>query len=152
MSCNGNCSACGGCGGSCGGCARELVLSGGEIVGVVIGDCRSENVAGNQNVRFDLVDLRTNRHTNYLQSEDGKYGFKLLFESIYDNRLHRADKVKINLAGCTVVREDNPERYTISGIKAENIVSCEAGAALTPKVKSISELTDADLCKHPAYS
>ena len=131
---------------------KGVVLGGGEIVGVVIGDCRSENVAGNQNVRFDLVDLRANRRTNYLQSEDGKCGFRLVFESIYDNKLHRADKVKINLAGCTVVREDNPERYTISGIKAENIVSCEAGVPLTPKVKSISELTNLDLYTYVALA
>lgn len=131
---------------------KGVVLSGGEIIGVVIGDCHSENVAGNQNVRFDLVDLRTNRRTNYLQSEDGKLGFRLLFENIYDNKLHRADKVKINLAGCTVVREENPERYTISGIKAENIVSCESGASLTPKVKSISELTNADLYTYVALA
>ena len=131
---------------------KGVVLGGGEIVGVIVGDCRSENVAGNQNVRFDLVDLRTNRRTNYLQSEDGKFGFRLVFESIYDNKLHRADKVKINLAGCTVVREDNPERYTISGIKTENIASCEAGASLTPKVKSINELTNADLYTYVALA
>lgn len=131
---------------------KGVLLAGGELVGVVVGDCSSENMAGNKNVRYDLVDLRTNRRTNYLQSEDGKYGFRLVFESIYDNKLHRADKVKINLAGCTVVREDNPERYTITGVKAENIVSCESGVALQPKIKSIKELADADLYTYVALA
>ena len=131
---------------------KGVLLGGGEIVGVVVGDCNSDNMASGQNVRFDLVDLRANSRTNYLQSEDGKCGFRLVFESIYDNKLHRADKVKINLAGCTVVREDNPERYTISGIKAENIVSCEAGGALQPKVKSINDLTSADLYTYVALA
>ena len=131
---------------------KGVQLEGGEIVGVVIGDCCSENVAANENVRFDLVDLRTNRRTNYLQSEDGKFGFRLQFATIYDNKLQRGDKVKINLAGCTIVREENPDRYTISNITLGHITSREAGAALTPKVKSISELSDADLYTYVALS
>ena len=91
-------------------------LTAGEITGVIIGDYRSPNVALNHNTRFDYVDLRTNKMTNYIQSEDGKLGFRLLFDGLYDNRLKRGDKVKLNLAGCIVSKEENPERYTISGI------------------------------------
>ena len=125
--------------------SKGSLMTAGEITGVIVGDYRSPNVATNYNTRFDYVDLRTNKRTNYIQSEDGKLGFRLLFDGLYDNRLKRADKVKINLAGCTVIREDNPERYTISGIKIENIETLAEGVTLASKEKSISELTDADL-------
>lgn len=124
---------------------KGTVLAAGEITGVVVGDYRSVNAALNFNTRFDYVDLRTNKRTNYIQSEDGKYGFRIVFNGVYDNRCKRADKVKINLAGCTVTREDNPERYTISGVKIENVEPLAEGVELAAKVKSINELTDADV-------
>ena len=124
---------------------KGTLLSAGEITGVVVGDYRSPNVANNLNTRFDFVDLRTNKRTNYIQSEDGKFGFRLLFDGIYDNRLKRGDKVKLNLAGCTVLREDNPERYTISGVKLEDVQTLADNVALVVKEKSVNELTDADV-------
>lgn len=124
---------------------KGTVLTAGEISGVIIGDHRSLNVATNYNTRFDYVDLRTNRRTNYIQSEDGSYGFRIVFDGVYDNRCKRGDKVKINLAGCTITREDNPERYTISGVKVENVERVAEGVELVAKVKSIKDLTDADL-------
>ena len=124
---------------------KGTALTAGEITGVIVGDYRSLNVATNFNTRFDHVDLRTNKRTNYIQSEDGKYGFRIVFDGVYDNRCKRADKVKINLAGCTVIREDNPERYTISGVKLENVERVAEGVELAAKVKSIKDLSDADL-------
>lgn len=125
-------------------------LTAGEITGVIIGDYRSPNVALNHNTRFDYVDLRTNKMTNYIQSEDGKLGFRLLFDGLYDNRLKRGDKVKLNLAGCIVSKEENPERYTISGVKIESTETLAEGVALVAKEKSISELTDADIYTYVA--
>ena len=124
---------------------KGTLLSAGMITGVVVGDYRSPNVANNLNTRFDFVDLRTNKRTNYIQSEDGKFGFRLLFDGIYDNRLKRGDKVKLNLAGCTVLREDNPERYTISGVKIESVQTLADNVALVVKEKSVNELADADV-------
>jgi hypothetical protein len=124
---------------------KGTTLSSGEITGVIVGDYRSPNAAINHNTRYDFVDLRNNKLTNYIQSEDGKYGFRLIFDCIYDNRLKRADKVKINLAGCVITREDNPERYTISGLKLESAERLAEDVTLATKEKSISELTDTDL-------
>lgn len=129
---------------------KGTLLTAGEITGIVIGDYRSPNVATNFNTRFDFVDLRTNKRTNYIQSEDGKYGFRIIFDGIYDNKLKRADKVKLNLAGCTVTREDNPERYTISGVRVESAERLAENVALEPKVKGISELADADVYTYVA--
>ncbi len=130
--------------------AKGTLLTAGEITGVIIGDYRSPNVALNHNTRFDYVDLRTNKMTNYIQSEDGKLGFRLLFDGLYDNRLKRGDKVKLNLAGCIVTKEENPERYTISGVKVENTETIAEGVALVAKEKSIGELTDADIYTYVA--
>ncbi len=129
---------------------KGTLLTAGEITGVIIGDYRSPNVALNHNTRFDYVDLRTNKMTNYIQSEDGKFGFRLLFDGLYDNKLKRGDKVKLNLANCTVTREDNPERYTISGVKVANVETLAEGVALVAKDKGISELTDADIYTYVA--
>lgn len=129
---------------------KGTVLTAGEITGVVVGDYRSLNVATNHNTRFDYVDLRTNKKTNYIQSEDGQYGFRIVFDGIYDNRMKRADKVKLNLAGCTVVREDNPERYTISGVTIDKVEPLAEGVALVAKEKRVGELSDADLYTYVA--
>ncbi len=67
-----------------------------------------------------------------------------------DNKVKRGDKVKLNLAGCTVTKEENPERYTISGVKVENVETLAEGVALVAKEKSISELADADLYTYVA--
>ncbi len=124
---------------------KGTILNAGEITGIIVGDYRSPNAAINHNTRYDFVDLRTNKKTNYIQSEDGKYGFRLVFNGIYDNKFKRADKVKINLAGCTITKEDNPERYTISGISIGCVEKVAEGVELVVKEKNISELTDADL-------
>ncbi|MBQ7343039.1 MAG: hypothetical protein IJW42_07280, partial [Alistipes sp.] len=129
---------------------KGTVLTAGEITGVVVGDYRSLNVATNYNTRFDYVDLRTNKKTNYIQSEDGQYGFRIVFDGIYDNRMKRADKVKLNLAGCTVVREDNPERYTISGVTIDKVEPLAEGVALVAKEKRVGELSDADVYTYVA--
>ncbi len=124
---------------------KGTLLTQGEITGIVVGDYRSVNAATNHNTRFDFVDLRTNKLTNYIQSEDGKFGFCLLFDGLYDNRIKRADKVTLNLAGCTVTRQDNPERYVISGLKIENVKVIAEGVELVAKERRIKELTDADI-------
>ena len=116
-----------------------------KITGIVISDYRSPNMELCPNVRYDQVDLRLNKRTAYIESEDGRYGFRLVFDGIYDNRLKRYDKVELNLNGCVVVREDNPERYTITGLTSDNVVSREAGTRLPMKEKSIGELTDDDV-------
>ena len=129
---------------------KGALLSAGEITGVVIGDYRSLNTALNSNTRFDFVDLRTSKRVNYIQSEDGKYGFRIIFDGLYDNRCKRGDKVKINLAGCTVTREDNPERYTLSGVSIEKIEKLAEGVDLVAKEKAVKDLTDADVYTYVA--
>ena len=124
---------------------KGTVIKNARITGVVISDYRSPNMELCPNTGYDKVDLRVNKRTAYIQSEDGKYGFRLVFNGIYDNRLKRYDKVTLDLAGCIVLREDNPERYTISGLTSDNVVSRESGAELPPKVRSIAELSDDDM-------
>lgn len=124
---------------------KGTVLGNAKITGIVIGDYRSQNMELCPNTAYNKVDLRVNKRTAYIESEDGKYGFRLVFDGIYDNRLSRGDKVSLDLRGCTVTRENNPERYTVSGLTAENVVSKEAGAPLPSKKRTINTLTDEDV-------
>ena len=60
--------------------------------------------------------------------------------------------MKISLNGVTLTKEADPERYTLSGLTAANIVSQTPGTAsdLIRKEKSIGQLTDEDIYIRPA--
>ena len=124
---------------------KGTVLGNAKITGLVIGDYRSQNMELCHNTSYNKVDLRVNKRTAYIESEDGKYGFRLIFDGIYDNRLARYDKVTLDLRGCTVTRENDPERYTISGLKAENVIAKETGSSLPLKKRTIGTLKDEDV-------
>lgn len=117
------------------------------IEGVVIGDCGSPNMDNNPNLNYYSVDTSVNDCTNYIQSADGRYGFRLQFDHSMYNRLPRYARATLDLAGATVVRQNNPERYTVKGLTSANIVRVEAGdpSAVAVKHKRISELCDADV-------
>ena len=83
------------------------------IEGVVISDYRSQNMEQNLNVTPDSVDVTINARTAYIQSEDGRFGFRLKFNTPGDNRLVYATRVRLDLALCTVTVNHDPDRYTI---------------------------------------
>lgn len=117
------------------------------IDGVVIGDCNSPNMDNNPNSAYHTVDTSVNDCTNYIQSADGRYGFRLQFEYSMDNILPRYGRATLDLAGATVIRQKNPERYTVKGLTSANIVKIEAGdpSAVAAKHKRISQLNDTDV-------
>ena len=117
------------------------------IEGIVISDCDSRNMELNVNISQAKMDLTPNDKTAYIESQDGRYGFRLQFDNPEDNELHRYDKITLNLNGARLIREDNPERYTISGLTSDNVMDVEKGDAssLPRKLKFINELTDDDV-------
>lgn len=117
------------------------------IEGVVIGDCTSPNMENNPNLSFHNIDTSVNDCTNYIQSADGRYGFRLQFDHSMYNRLPRYGRVTLDLAGATVIRQKNPERYTVKGLSSANIVRVEAGdpSSVVAKHKRVSQLNDSDL-------
>ncbi len=118
-----------------------------NLTGWVVSDFRSKNMAFNPNTNYDKVDTSVSARTAYLESEDGAYGIRLVFDNVEDNELRRYSKMQIGLKGTKIVKELNPDRYAIVGLKAENLLSGEAGTAadLPAKRKSIGELTDNDI-------
>ena len=117
------------------------------IEGIIISDCDSPNMELNVNISQAKMDLTPNRKTAYIESLDGRYGFRLQFEYPEDNELHRYDKALINLKNARIVKETEPERYTITGLSSENVMDIEKcdASVLPRKEKFINELTDDDV-------
>lgn len=117
------------------------------IEGYVVSDPTSANIAKNRQRAQFKFDFTENYKTAYVESTDGKYGFMLKFKTTEDNTLERYSKVRIVLDSATLVKEENPERYTITGLTAESVI--EAGTPdefLVPSKKmKVSDLTDADI-------
>lgn len=123
--------------------AGEQAFEGDWFEGVVIADAGKENMETNTMTSIPFTDEES-RITNYVQSLDGKYGMRLKFATAAGNTLKKGDKVKISLAGATLVREDNPVRYTLRKLTANN-VTVEETVSLSPRQKAISELSDDDV-------
>ncbi|MBD1423285.1 BACON domain-containing protein [Sphingobacterium chuzhouense] len=117
------------------------------LQGIVISDQGNANMETNPNLAYNRMDLTETYRTAYIQSLDGKYGFRLKFTAESENTLKRYSKVNIAVDELTLEKEANPMRYTITGIRSGNIVKSEAGTAsnVVNKLKYISELSDADM-------
>lgn len=124
--------------------AGEQAFEGDFFEGVIVADAGQKNMETNPMTSATSYDDNESAITNYVQSLDGKYGMRLKFATAADNTLKKGDKVKISLAGATLVREDNPVRYTLKGVNA-NTVTVEENVRLTARQKTIAELTDEDI-------
>ena len=116
-----------------------------QLEALVVSDYRSLNMELNPNTSYDKVDLGENLRTAYVESPDGHYGFRLRFAGIYENRLERGDRVRLDLGGCSLTGDANPERYTVDGLRAANVEVLERGVALPNKEKRIADLKDEDI-------
>lgn len=133
---------------------RDLAASGsytfvkdGILDVIVIGDKDNENMELNPNTGNRKIDYTVNGLTNYVESADGEYGFRIQCAEKADNVFSRYSKVQLSLEGLTVTRETDPERYTISNMKATNVLSSEDGSAtdLPAKVMGIDQISDKDV-------
>lgn len=117
------------------------------LTGYVVSDKTSGNVGDNPKTATNEADYTGCLKTIYLESLDGKYGFCVETVTEETNIFNRYDKVSLLLNGLHLFRQDNPERYTISGLTTDRIVSQEAGSAADIPIKErhISGLTDADI-------
>ena len=111
----------------------------------VIGDAGTPNMDQNLNTGPNSITTDENDCTNYVQSLDGRYGFRLKFAAPADNVCLRGEQVKILLDGVTLSRESDPMRYTLRGLKAGNIEKAAEASALEPKARTIATLTDDDI-------
>ena len=124
--------------------AGEQAFEGDFFEGVIVADAGQKNMETNPMTSATSYDDNESAITNYVQSLDSKYGMRLKFATAADNTLKKGDKVKISLAGATLVREDNPVRYTLRGVSA-NTVTVEENVQLAARQKTIAELTDEDV-------
>ena len=124
--------------------AGEYTFDGDWFEAVAVADAGMENMETNPMTAPNAYDADESAKTNYVQSADGKYGFRLKFAAAADNTLKKGDKVKISLNGLTLVREDAPVRYTLKGVNA-NAVAVEENVAVAARKKSVGELTDDDI-------
>jgi len=117
------------------------------IEGYVISDAGNMNVADCPNTTTTAIDYTMNDKTAYIQSVDGKYGFRLLTATVADNIFTRYSKVQLLLKGTSVTLDTDPYRYTISGVTSDMVMTSESGTAanLVKKEKYINELTDDDI-------
>ncbi len=113
----------------------------------VITDASSLNTETNPNTDWNKSPYTPTETTGYAQSEDGKAGFRMQFVDAASNVLKGFSKIELPLDGKKIVREDNPTRYTITGLSDKDIVLVSEGtiADLASKSRTIATLTDADI-------
>lgn len=124
--------------------SKPVILNG-TLEAVVVSDWRSDNMEVNPNLDHNVVNTGENLRTAYIESRDGRFGLRLKFEKIYGNRLSKGDLVRITFDGCKLVKETDPERYTVTGLKPQMVQVLEAGAQIPVKRKHISELVPEDI-------
>ena len=93
------------------------------------------------------IDYTLSERTSYLESPDGRYGFRLISENADKNDFTRYSLVWLKIGGAVVKRSStHPYQYTIEGVSSDNLLSSMDGYYTMPwKEKHMSELTDEDI-------
>lgn len=117
------------------------------LEGYVVSRPESGNVGENPVLAMNYIDYDAEKETVYIESLDGKYGFRIRTVSPEDNIFRPDTYVRILLNGASVKKEENPERYTISGVTAAMVLESRQAADDEIPVKKLrmSQLTDNDI-------
>lgn len=117
------------------------------VSGIIISEKGNPNMESNPNTTFNKIDFTENEKTAYMQSTDGSTGLRIKTLTTGDNVFARYSKATVMLSGLTLVKESNPERYTLKDLGASNILEIEPGSAsnIVQKEKYIGNLTDNDI-------
>lgn len=117
------------------------------IQGVIISDKGNPNMGQNANSAANkhVVYKTENQITSYIQSLDGKSGFRIRAKTGGDNIYGRNEVVKIWLKGVNIIKENNPSRVTIDQVQSINVMSKVASATpVQPREIYMKDLTDND--------
>lgn len=122
------------------------------VSGIVISDAAdgvaNPNMETNPQTSYNAFDISDNNKTAYIQSADGTVGLRIktAATNVVPNHFLRYNTVTIQLKGATLEKESNPTRYTLRGIENGRVTK-QVGteADVVTKVRSINELTDADI-------
>ncbi len=127
--------------------AGEKITTDLFIEGYVISEAGNQNMGDNIQTTPTLIDYTKTDKTAYIQSADGRYGFRIETSSANDNIFKRYSKVQLLLKGASVEMTSNPNAYTILGVTSSQVMSQEQGTVsnLPVKEKYIRDLTDDDI-------
>ena len=81
---------------------NAILPEGTFIEGIIVSDYTSLNMEGPVQVSCKEVDPGMTFRTAYIQSADGNCGFRVHFNSVYDNRFPRFSRVKMDLGGAVL--------------------------------------------------
>lgn len=125
----------------------EDALIEGYIVSTTEGGNAGDLVVDDYQQGTGVIDYTLTECTSYLQSEDGKYGFRLIATEPSNNEFKRYSRICLQAGGARIYRsEGSPVQYTIDGVKSSSILTSSDGTmTMARKVKSIDELTDDDI-------
>lgn len=118
------------------------------IEGYIVSDPASANVCQSPQTAQFKFDFEENYKTAYIESVDGRYGFRLKFETREDNVTERWSRVRINVGGLKLVRQADPLCFTLEGLTAASIietVSAPDEFLVPAKKKTVAELSDDDI-------
>lgn len=117
------------------------------IEGFIVSDWNSLNICQSPQTAQFNYDFTENGRTAYMESVDGKYGFCLKFDSAETAKIDRYSRVRIMVDGLTLVKESNPDRYTIKGISSDSILGVDYPnqTAVPMKIKGIKDINDNDI-------
>ncbi len=123
-----------------------------KVVGISVSNSDGLNTASNavnvwEGSGYSSISQEENGRTAYLQNETATKGIRIQALSAADNFISPFAEAQIRVDGLTMVREENPTRYTIKNVPIYNIVGVgDANSVVVPvKEKYISELTDDDV-------
>lgn len=117
------------------------------VGGIVLNDNLEGNGAENRNITAIVQDLTAADRTLYVSDPQGTDGVRLDFKDDAELLVRRFDRIEVDLYGATLVREENPERYIVSGISAASVLKNEPGdeSDVTIKQKRMSQLQPSDV-------
>lgn len=114
---------------------------------IVLNDNLEGNGSENINVTSIVQDLTVADRTLYVSDAEGQSGIRMDFNSGADLLVKRFDHVEVDLAGATLTWLEEPDRFVVSGLESQAVMSNEVGSVsdVTVKQKKMSELTSSDV-------
>lgn len=114
---------------------------------IVLNDNLEGNGAENLNVTSIVQDLTVADRTLYVSDAEGQSGIRMDFNSGADLLVKRFDHIEVDLAGATLTWLQEPDRFVVSGLESQAVMSNEVGSVsdVTVKQKKMSELTSSDV-------
>ena len=114
---------------------------------IVLNDNLEGNGSENINVTSIVQDLTVADRTLYVSDAEGQSGIRMDFNSGADLLVKRFDHIEVDLAGATLTWLEEPDRFVVSGLESQAVMSNEVGSVsdVTIKQKKMSELTSSDV-------